>query len=300
MTRRQNLILHDPPQRDPAGRRNFLRHSLTAGVAGLFGLWSADTTPARPLVVVDQPATHNMLIVGQQTVFLSHLPMFSEPGAPSPHRYQAILEASFTKAAATADALYFNDRRKNPGVKIYTLNPGEFILPDMMRNPAPAAEAFRAKVFRGHLERPTRKLLLPDVGVKIRRVVHFREFTPAATAPDHLEYILFGKGKELFLAHRISRAPDFDQVLAITASGHNLTDEELGKGLRVIVDRPNALASRLTEKQEAPVEVREAPGGASLFRMTVKVLSELYFEEGELRVPADFDSTEAEKKAKFP
>jgi len=37
-----------------------------------------------------------MLIVGEKTVYLSHLPMFQEKGQPlMPHRYQAILEVTF-------------------------------------------------------------------------------------------------------------------------------------------------------------------------------------------------------------
>ena len=46
----------------------------------------------------DHPATHNMLVIGEQTVYLSHLPMFQEKGEePMPHRYQAILEATFAQ-----------------------------------------------------------------------------------------------------------------------------------------------------------------------------------------------------------
>ena len=40
-----------------------------------------------------------------------------------------------------------------------------------------------------------------DVNVTVTRVVHFRKFDPAATKPAQLEYLLFGKGTELFLAH---------------------------------------------------------------------------------------------------
>jgi hypothetical protein len=47
----------------------------------------------------DAPNTHNMLVFGEQAVFLSHLPMFgalnkTKTGFRSPHRYQVILEAT--------------------------------------------------------------------------------------------------------------------------------------------------------------------------------------------------------------
>src|SRR5437764_5039138 len=53
-------------------------------------LYAAAQHPADPA------ATHNMLIFGEETVYLSHLPMFQEKGKPvMPHRYQAIFEVTF-------------------------------------------------------------------------------------------------------------------------------------------------------------------------------------------------------------
>jgi hypothetical protein len=40
-----------------------------------------------------------------------------------------------------------------------------------------------------------------------------------------LEYLLFGKGNESFLAHLITRPPDFDQILSVK-TGQKFTDEE--------------------------------------------------------------------------
>ena len=84
-------------------RRNFLTDIALAmcGVAACrnldaFGLPQAE----------DAPNQHNMLVVGEQTVYLSHLPMFQ--GGQSVHqpcrhrvhllhRFQVILEATFSK-----------------------------------------------------------------------------------------------------------------------------------------------------------------------------------------------------------
>ena len=48
----------------------------------------------------EAPATHNWMLVGSQTAFLSHLPMFEMLNAAkteymTPHRFQVILQASF-------------------------------------------------------------------------------------------------------------------------------------------------------------------------------------------------------------
>src|SRR5258706_108638 len=49
---------------------------------------------ARAATSVDAPSVHGMLIVGESTVFLSHLPMFHPP-----HDYQLILNAKLPGAS---------------------------------------------------------------------------------------------------------------------------------------------------------------------------------------------------------
>jgi hypothetical protein len=223
-----------------------------------------------------------MLMVGRETVFLSHLPMFRSAGFDSPHRYQVILEATLKKDGRDAQPAYASDRKSNPATRIYTIGPEEFILPNLSSaNANPPLSKFKANVFRGHLERLGNKLIIENADVTIQNVVHFREFDPAAKKLDQLEYILFGKGSELFLAHLITRPPDFDQVISINVTGHSFTDEELRKGLRVVFPRPNTIAKRLAGKQEAVAEVKDS-GGEPL-KVKVKALVEYYFEAGELR-----------------
>ena len=90
-------------------------------------------------------------------------------------------------------------------------------------------------VFRGHLERSGSEKILGDIVVDVKKAIHFREFDPKAMKPSHLEYLVFGKGDELFLAHLITRPPDFDQILSVKVSGHAFTDAELGQGVRIII-----------------------------------------------------------------
>ncbi len=61
-----------------------------------------------------------MMIVGEQTIFLSHLPMFH-----SEHRFQVIVEAAFDQDGTPLDRMYADDRRKHPDVRMYTLVPRE-------------------------------------------------------------------------------------------------------------------------------------------------------------------------------
>ena len=281
-------------------RRQFVRDGVTA-VIGLGALpfvlrthlrasnhqtilGQPEVTPAPFRSSLDEPNIHNMLMVGQETVFLSHLPMFRSPDFDSPHRYQVILEATLKKEGRDAQPTYSNDRKSNPSKKVYTLGPEEFVLPALSSaNANPPLTRFKASIFRGHLEKPGKKLIIEDADVSIHNVVHFREFDPNAQKLAQLEYILFGKGSELFLAHLITRPPDYDQVISIKVTDHTFTDADLRKGLRVVFARPNTISKRLMEKQEAVGELKSAGGGSQPSRIKVKALVEYYFESGELR-----------------
>jgi hypothetical protein len=252
----------------------------------------------------DGPDTHNMLVVGERAVYLSHLPMFQEQGKrPMPHRYQAILEVSLTKRDSDPDRDYVEDRQKHRAIKIYTLNPEEFVLPTLVSTnpPQKPLRSFKAeKVLRGHLERPGNVAILQDVQVNVKQVVHFREFDPKGEKPAELEYLLFGKTQELFLAHLITRPPDFDQILSVKVSDNKFTDEELAKGIPVVFPgTTNTPAARLKSKQRLPGELKGKNAPVPR-KIQVEVDAELFLEEGELRVPADFETTPEEKLAGFP
>jgi hypothetical protein len=247
----------------------------------------------------DPPTTHNMLVVGEETVYLSHLPMFQEAGKPPmPHRYQAILEVTFA-----AQAGYVKDRRAHRTTNIYTLNPEIFVLPELVSSDPQHKPlvAFKAQtIFRGHLERDDRVPILQDSEVSVKRVIHFRAFDPQATKAPQLEYLLFGNGQELFLAHVITAPPDFDQILAVKVTDHAFTNDELAKGIPVVFPgTTNAAASRLREKQRGAGEMKVDTAPAPK-KIQVEVNRELYFEEGELLVPPDFTTTSEEKQAGFP
>ena len=245
------------------------------------------------------PAVHNWMLVGSQTAFLSHLPMFEKLNPTgtdylTPHRFQVILQASFNGRGSDLGSLYFADRRSHPDIKMFTVcPPTKFVLPRVV-TPSPLA-SFQGTVLRGHLERGGKPILgLENVAVKIQKIVHFHQFDPAAQTPRTLEYLLFGRGPELFLAHSIVKPPDFDQILSVNVSGLQLTDNELGSAIRISIPRKkNSPADRLKEGEQAAAEMS---GGRKL---SVRAIREFYFEEGELRLPATFDTTPEEQKAGF-
>jgi hypothetical protein len=281
-------------------RREFLKNSAAA-IAGL-GFLSIESK-GRSFLIEDDPNTHNMMIVGVKTTYLSHLPMFVErgPGFDSPHRFQVILEATFTEGDRNLTQVYAQDRLKNPLVKMYTLRPEEFVL-SRVDPKGMALKKFRGEsIFRGHLERHPRKRIVGTNGafdVNIQRVVHFREFDPNATKPARLEYLLFGKGQEIFLAHFVTKPDDFDQIISVKIAGQSIADEQLAKGMHVVFsNRNNTAADRMKEKEKGTAEF-QLPGAAPL-TVAVDVTREFYFEETELLASPNMSQNAEEKKAGF-
>jgi hypothetical protein len=294
-------------------RREFLIKSAAAAVG--LGCLSAGSKANNVLVnfpVKDDPATHNMLVVGEQTAYLSHLPMFDglnddKTDFITPHRYQVILEAAFTEGNRNLTDVYTADRKKNPAVKMYTFNPAFFVLPDLDPAGSSPLRKFRGNaLIRGHLERGGKSFVgdfkPPPAGgafdVNVVNVVHFHKFVPGAAKPAQLQYILFGKGPETFLAHFIAAPPDFDQIISVRVTGQMFTDAERSRGITVALPgRANTAIGRIKEKQQASGTF--SIGGSNPKPLQVEALREFYFEEGELLMPPKFRRTEEEKKSGF-
>ena len=282
-------------------RRSVKLASIAAAAIGLALVPGARAASDADCVGASPPhadcGTHNMMLVGQESVFLSHLPMFHHE-----HRFQLIFEADFRQAGKQVGDIYRKDRARHPDVKMYTVSPAEsFVLSRLWESePASRRDAFRAAVFRGHLERGGRKIIgLGNIEVKVGRLVYFRELADADGRIGQLSYILFGKGKELFLAHQISRAPDFDQILAIDMTGHAFTDGELERGVTIAFEGRENQASKRIRAGETADGRGHVAGAHEFLALRIAARRELYFEEGELLDDPTFRSTAAEKQAGF-
>ena len=240
-----------------------------------------------------------MFVIGEKAMFLSHLPMFA-----SEHRYQIILEAKLKQSGVDVTQTYLQDRATHPQSKMYTLEPSDFfILSRVMpkKGAASLRTSFNAKVFRGHLERDPNQVIpgLEKVEVEIQRVIYAAELKPKGIAPKELEYILFGKDNDLYLAHSIAQAPDFDQIMSVTLAQRVFKPEELERGVRITApNRINSPDRRLKEKETVEAKARIADGSPLLpLRLTAN--KEFYFEEGELLKTPIFEATPREKAAGF-
>jgi hypothetical protein len=154
--------------------------------------------------IADVPSVHGMLLFGTKKVFVSHLPMFH-----SPHDYQWIASLNLPEET---EAVYLQDKEETGSV-VYTLVPERFELPSMVASPRP----FKAVLYRGHFERGG----VPITGtitVQLEQTIHFAKLNPNEMKPATFIGLAVGDEEEMFIAHKISGRPDFDQIVEIEPS----------------------------------------------------------------------------------
>jgi hypothetical protein len=163
---------------------------------------SSDTSPQG-----DHAAVHGMLMIGESRLLMSHLPMFH-----SPHDYQILLEVSLTAPGSDPLKTYLDDRKASKS-KVYTWVPTPFHLSALVADRS-AHPIMVGTIFRGHFERGGIPITANDVVARVERVFYAGRLDPKAQPLTELRYLMFGSSAEPFLAHLITRPPDFDQILA--------------------------------------------------------------------------------------
>lgn len=211
-----------------------------------------------------------MLVLGSESVYVSHLPMFMPQ-----HRYQGIWEVSFGEEG---DKVYRAERARPENAKlIFTLEPKErFRLPELTQ----ARSSFKADVYSGHFERPGHKRILQDAKVTLRRQIHWHPFRNSHERPETSTYLLFGKGKELFLAHWISLAPNFDQIVSVSPSKPL---GEIPEGAQLVIAmRGDGDALKAGEPVSGMMIAGRPEQPFTVTPVDLKVGSVIYLEKGEL------------------
>ena len=181
-----------------------------------------------PSAYADSPCLHGMRIVGDESIYLSHMGLFKS----SCHDYQGIFEVAFT-GQNDPQQKYLNIQKSDPNKNEFTLRPqNDFILPELGSG---KTKSFQADLFEGQYERSQTqpKKIAENVTVTVKRVLHFRKFNPGETLPPNLEYLLFGDSKEQYVAHRLTKPNNFDQILKLKTP-IPLSDTELSKALPIV------------------------------------------------------------------
>jgi hypothetical protein len=198
---------------------------------------------------------HGMRIVGEQSIYLSHMGLFDIRC----HTYQGLFEVTF-EGPRNPQQIYLNAQRGDAKQNEFTIEPTEmFLLPKFA---AGEKASFSANLHRGQYERreTNPQLLAENVTVRLKRVLFFRQFKAGAAQPLRSEYLLFGSDKEQLAAHVITAPPDFDQVVALSKP-LPLTNNELGKAVRMI------LPNRPTPNSTANLQQALKPGQQPLVQL---------------------------------
>jgi len=182
----------------------------------------------------DHPGIHGMVLLGEETQYASHLPLFY-----SPHDYQIILKIKFDE---TSTSNYQKDRVEHPENKLYTLEPEKFVLPEILNK----VTAFKANIYRGHFERGG-ELIIKNAQVQITKVLYFHKLNKDKSEGNPCDYILFGDQKQQFLAHQILNRPDFDEISKIDIKNKNVATS-LQNGEIAMVSSKAKKTQSLSEK----------------------------------------------------
>ncbi|MBD0404955.1 MULTISPECIES: hypothetical protein [unclassified Flammeovirga] len=188
---------------------------------------------------VDTPDQHGFVILGEDTLFLSHFMMFAMPN----HQYQVILEIEMPE---NDRQLYVNDLKEYPNRTHTLANIQEIfpmILPDIGKGGNPAFDnypyvihSFPFEMYRGVPIIPEEHaVLLAKSTLTIKKVIAFRHFdmSDTGTYTPNLTYYLFGKGKEAYLCHFVTIGPDFQHEVELAEVPECLTQEELEQGVLI-------------------------------------------------------------------
>lgn len=196
-------------------------------------LHNSHAMPAKSDQILNTPDVHGFVMVGIETLFVYHLPMFLMQN----HRYQLILQVNLPQYAMQQ---YISDRRQHPN-EVYIFNnvPEDLITLPQISNGQ--LTSFLADISRGAPgpDGPN-PAFIHNVRATIERVVYFRPFDDNLNYPTYLSYVLFGAGNEAHMAHFLTKFPDFDQVLDLAEVPIWLPPQQLEAGVPInIPDFPN-------------------------------------------------------------
>jgi len=227
------------------------RHLLISGglvaTAPLLGAARRAPSAASSSPIVDTPGVHNFFMFGSKTLYVSHMPMFTE----EKHMYQVILRVELPDVVMRGYRARQAGPRRTPwnlvnSAKLYTL-------PQIK---AGTLRSFQVDVYEDYSNAdaaPVGSPFAANVPLEVREVVHFRHFDFNIPRPSHLTYLLFGRGGEAHLEHYIARDPDFQHIVTLKSPPAWLSPDQLAAGAAICLSDvpsvPVACAGALREKR---------------------------------------------------
>jgi hypothetical protein len=205
------------------------RHLLISGglVATAPLLGAARPVPSQASPIIDPPGVHNFFMFGSKTLYIEHMPMFTE----EKHMYQVILRADLPDTVMRGYRARQGGAHRTPwnlvnSAKLYTL-------PQVK---AGTLSTIGVDVYADYSNAdaaPTGSPFATDVPLTVREVVHFRHWDFNIPRPQNLTYLLFGRGGEAHLSHYIARDPDFQHIVTLRSAPAWLSADQLAAGAEI-------------------------------------------------------------------
>lgn len=202
--------------------------------------------------------SHGMVLFGERGQFLSHLPLYR-----APHDWQMLLRVSLVADSAGDPLAVLRHDRGSSGHVLYTIEPEEFAHSGLA-----AGTTFRATLFRGHFERGGTPILR-GARFRVEQVLYRRRLEEFEANDPAGRFLVLKDVGEAYLLRRIGGAPDADHIHAVELAG------DLPPGVTEL----NGHVDDFIGYPRAGDRFRLENGKE---RVRVKVLSQIYFEEGDL------------------
>ncbi|MGW6913001.1 hypothetical protein ACWGB8_04115 [Kitasatospora sp. NPDC054939] len=152
---------------------------------------------------------HRFLLIGKQTVFAYHLPLYFVPV----HAFQMITRFGLVDQLREK---YLADLAQHEGEQVYysLFSEGHWPLKEIVDGTRSSLPVELERVTVDSAGRRTFTMILAETTATCRKedVVHYRPLN-ATTYPDYLTYLAFGQGDEVHLAHQLAAPKNWDEVI---------------------------------------------------------------------------------------
>jgi hypothetical protein len=224
---------------------------------------------------VETPDEHGFVLTGPSLRHGHHLPMFHF----AQHRYQAVLRFGFSDAVRDTIKA---DAATHPTAVYALVNTGEMLLKSIAEQKKPF-NAYISRITPQAKGHATFETIGWSFRVSVLETLKLRKFNDADEFPEWLTYILYGQGDEVALAHRPTKADDFDQVLELKGLPDGLSDKQLAKGtVRVrfpkLAERPSGGGHYTKNPLPEPPYKAEAEVNKTWQPITIHIKSAPWFD----------------------
>ncbi|MFB7665848.1 hypothetical protein ACFC1R_18155 [Kitasatospora sp. NPDC056138] len=176
----------------------------------------------------EDPSVHSFILAGRETVFGYHLAMFGM----AEHRYQVLLEYALPTDIVD---IYLKDQADHPASWHAVRNTTDMVLPPIGDGSVTSYPARLDRVTQtGNGEDRVWEPISGGFTARIARVLNFRRFSEE-NFPEHLTYLLYGRGEEAHIAHRLVKRPHYEQIVSLRGVPAGVTQDDLGKALELTI-----------------------------------------------------------------